>query len=39
MIFKVNGQRLWNTLMEMLKINSLERGGNKRLALTDSHID
>ncbi|MHC8508064.1 MAG: Zn-dependent hydrolase [Rhodospirillales bacterium] len=32
---KINGQRLWDSLMEMAKIGATEKGGNCRLALTD----
>lgn len=32
---KVNGQRLWDSLMEMAKIGATEKGGCCRLALTD----
>ncbi|SVD21180.1 uncharacterized protein METZ01_LOCUS374034, partial [marine metagenome] len=38
MILKVNGERLWNSLMEMAKIGPGQRGGSCRLALTDSDI-
>ena len=38
MILKANGERLWNTLMEMAKIGPGERGGSRRLALTDEDI-
>jgi N-carbamoyl-L-amino-acid hydrolase len=31
----VNGERLWDTLMEMAKIGATEKGGCCRLALTD----
>jgi N-carbamoyl-L-amino-acid hydrolase len=31
----VNGERLWDSLMEMAKIGATEKGGNCRLALTD----
>jgi len=31
----INGQRLWDSLMEMAKIGATEKGGNCRLALTD----
>ena len=33
--FKVNGDRLWASLMEMAKIGATEKGGCCRLALTD----
>jgi N-carbamoyl-L-amino-acid hydrolase len=32
---KINGKRLWDTLMEMAKIGATEKGGCCRLALTD----
>lgn len=32
---KINGERLWDSLMEMAKIGATEKGGNCRLALTD----
>ena len=32
---KVNGERLWDSLMEMAKIGPGVAGGNCRLALTD----
>ncbi len=32
---RVNGDRLWNSLMEMAKIGATEKGGVCRLALTD----
>jgi N-carbamoyl-L-amino-acid hydrolase len=32
---KVNGERLWESLMEMAKIGATEKGGVCRLALTD----
>ncbi len=31
----INGARLWDSLMEMAKIGATEKGGCKRLALTD----
>ena len=31
----INGERLWQSLMEMAKIGATEKGGCKRLALTD----
>jgi N-carbamoyl-L-amino-acid hydrolase len=31
----IDGQRLWDSLMEMAKIGATEKGGNCRLALTD----
>ena len=39
MVLKTNGERLWNTLMEMAKIGPGERGGSRRLALTDADIE
>ena len=32
---KINGDRLWDSLMEMAKIGATEKGGVCRLALTD----
>lgn len=32
---QINGERLWDSLMEMAKIGATEKGGNCRLALTD----
>jgi N-carbamoyl-L-amino-acid hydrolase len=32
---RINGQRLWDSLMEMAKIGATEKGGCCRLALTD----
>ncbi|MBT4889883.1 MAG: M20/M25/M40 family metallo-hydrolase, partial [Rhodospirillales bacterium] len=32
---RVNGNRLWDSLMEMAKIGALPNGGSSRLALTD----
>ena len=32
---KIDGDRLWNSLMEMAKIGATEKGGVRRLALTD----
>lgn len=32
---RVNGERLWVSLMEMAKVGATEKGGNCRLALTD----
>lgn len=34
-ITKINGERLWKSLMEMAKIGATEKGGVCRLALTD----
>lgn len=31
----INGGRLWDSLMEMARIGATERGGSRRLALTD----
>jgi len=39
MVLKANGERLWNTMMEMAKIGPGERGGSRKLALTDADID
>ena len=36
---RVNGERLWNSLMEMAKIGATEKGGVCRLALTDIDKD
>ena len=35
---RANGDRLWHSLMEMAEIGPGERGGNRRLALTDEDI-
>jgi N-carbamoyl-L-amino-acid hydrolase len=32
---RINGQRLWQSLMDLAKIGATEKGGNCRLALTD----
>jgi N-carbamoyl-L-amino-acid hydrolase len=32
---RINQQRLWDSLMEMAKIGATEKGGSKRLALSD----
>ncbi len=32
---KINGERLWDSLMEMAQIGATEKGGVCRLALTD----
>src|SRR5258706_1808152 len=32
---KIDGERLWQSLMAMAKIGATEKGGNCRLALTD----
>ena len=32
---RVNGERLWQSLMEMAKIGATDKGGVCRLALTD----
>ena len=32
---EINGQRLWNSLMEMAEIGATDKGGCRRLALTD----
>jgi len=36
---RIDGQRLWDSLMEMAKIGATEKGGCKRLALTDLDRD
>lgn len=36
---RINGDRLWESLMEMAKIGATEKGGNCRLALTDLDKD
>ncbi|GEM_PF-1683964 len=35
MPLRVNGQRLWQALMDLAKIGATEKGGVRRLALTD----
>jgi len=32
---RINGKRLWNSLMELARIGATDKGGVKRLALTD----
>jgi N-carbamoyl-L-amino-acid hydrolase len=32
---KIDGSRLWDSLMEMAQIGATEKGGVNRLALTD----
>ena len=32
---RINGQRLWHSLMELAQIGATDKGGVKRLALTD----
>jgi len=32
---RINGERLWDSLMEMAKVGATDKGGNCRLALTD----
>src|SRR5206468_7319938 len=32
---RINGQRLWTSLMDLAKIGATDKGGVKRLALTD----
>jgi N-carbamoyl-L-amino-acid hydrolase len=32
---RINGTRLWNSLMELARIGATDKGGVKRLALTD----
>ena len=39
MILKTNGERLWDSLMEMATIGPGERGGSCRIALTDFDIE
>ena len=39
MILNTNGERLWDSLMEMATIGPGERGGSRRLALTDFDIE
>ena len=39
MNIKTNRERLWESIMEMAKIGPGKRGGNCRLALTDSDIE
>ena len=34
-MMEINGNRLWESLMEMAKIGATEKGGCRRLALTD----
>eukprot|EP01035_Chromulina_nebulosa_P014181 gene14181-18781_t len=34
-VLKINGERLWNSLMELACIGATPKGGVKRLALTD----
>ncbi|HLS69159.1 MAG TPA: Zn-dependent hydrolase [Kiloniellales bacterium] len=36
---RINGERLWESLMEMAKVGATEKGGNCRLALTDLDRD
>jgi len=36
---RIDGERLWHSLMEMAKIGATEKGGNCRLALTDLDRD
>ncbi|HUJ98867.1 MAG TPA: Zn-dependent hydrolase, partial [Stellaceae bacterium] len=36
---KISQQRLWQSLMDMAKIGATEKGGSKRLALTDLDRD
>jgi beta-ureidopropionase / N-carbamoyl-L-amino-acid hydrolase len=33
--FRINGERLWQSLMEMARIGATPRGGVCRVALTD----
>ena len=39
MIYKTNRVRLWESIMGIAKIGPGKRGGNFRLALSDSDID
>ena len=39
MVIRTNGDRLWDSLMEMAKIGPGKCGGNRRLALTDEDIE
>ncbi|HEX8403651.1 MAG TPA: Zn-dependent hydrolase, partial [Duganella sp.] len=32
---RINGQRLWHSLMELAQIGATDKGGVKRLTLTD----
>ena len=34
-MMEINGNRLWESLMEMAEIGATEKGGCRRLALTD----
>ena len=34
-MIEINGNRLWESLMEMAEIGATEKGGCRRLALTD----
>ena len=36
---KINGERLWSSLMEMAKIGATPKGGVKRLTLTDLDLE
>ena len=35
---RIDGDRLWGSLMEMAKIGGTERGGCRRLALTEEDL-
>lgn len=37
--FKINGDRLWSSLMDMAKIGATPKGGVKRLTLTDVDLE
>src|SRR5690606_16474791 len=39
MDIRVNGDRLWSSLMEMAELGALPGGGSCRLALTDADVD
>ena len=38
MIWNVNADRLWDSLMEMAKVGPGTQGGSRRLALTDEDV-
>ena len=38
MTLRANGDRLWDTLMEMAKIGPGDHGGSRRLALSDEDV-
>ena len=37
-VFRINGDRLWDSLMTMAKVGATERGGNCRLALSQEDL-